>query len=1001
MATEVVQEVIPFSQTEIEKQVKSILLSKGLTDILYPGSNISQISDIMSYLIHVLNTNTAINLQEVILPLATKRVNVLFGARQLGYEATQKTSFKYNLNVSFKRNEDLNDSEIFNVLIPKYTVFESNGNKYYYMGQDIYIEGITNTTRFDKGFNIEIKEGDLIKYTDNDLLSFRTFSEVDENGQVITKQNYLIPFENIEEDGIETWLTYVDDYGTNVTKEEWKKYDQFLIDSTYSNSKRKFVRLQNLFLQMPSIFFEVGGYGNPLKYNTLIQSNILISKGKSGLAGDAFTVVGDLATQISVDVGTVTHYGTDAESMESIKENAPIFHNSANRAVTSSDYVSITQRHEAVKYSTVWGIEDEYLQDSSYASIFFSFLPDRTVREFASTLDGSTQNDVGENNAQHLQYDLQNLPYRPFIDGVIEPAVVGEPSVPDWMPAPINYLDKPDGWIDYSTTIGNPPAEVTNPGQKPLSKIQEARNNWLLEQDPVRVIMPENWIENPQIDGIGSTVGLELVQTQAQIDTHNNYKATVEATLYAIYEQNDKDWYASPGEEAVYIAWLAEQSVIDIITWQQDFFLYNEYVDALTEYNNTVLAYENYIDYLSTSEGIEYTDYRNSLDAAREIEDDNYNAYLSALEAWEENESDLDNIITNWILDDETEVYRQPLELEDTNVFTELEPFKIMTMKHNNRAPVYMDFYFEIKVIKYNLSKPISEINETIFNIINEYFRDYVERFEFEYLASNLQRRVDEVLGDSSGVEISLTNSIPLTANMYDEFSSSRDGNKIMFTLAMPYENLYTDGTNFDGAKYLPSIDTINFLKASDMLVGTNADVSVDIQYNDIVEEVGVGYYQAQYTELAVDLTLETFTDDVRYKEVGYSDVNNRGLYCKVDGNGDYLVPASTKFDKNIVLPIYLGIASDNGATDIVVGRYIIRNDRFQEIAVELFFENAGAIYPGDINNPPIPSKEFFLDYGYGYINIVYPTNIDSNSNNIPFKGYTVPRLRQVHFNLN
>lgn len=1009
--SDVISEIIPFTHSEIEPQVKKILLAKGLTDILYPGSTTSQIADIMTYLIHVLNTNTAMNLQEVILHLASKRINVLFGARQLGYEATQKTSYKYNLNISFKRNENVSsDSEIYNVLLPKYTKFFSNGNTYYYLGQDIYVEGITNSNRFDKSFTIEVKEGDLLRYADNSLLQFRSFSEDDGTGNIVTKQNYLIPFENIEDDGIEAWLTYIDDYGTVVTKEYWTRHEQFLIDSTFENSQRKFVRLQNIFLQMPSIFFEIGGYGNPIRVNTLIECNVLISKGKDGVAKEQFTIVGSLSEQINIAIGEVTHYGTNEESIDSIKENAPIFHNSANRAVTALDYVAISQRHNAVKSAAVWGIEDEYLLDGSFASVFFSFIPARTIRKFASVVNGSTQNADSENISNHMQYNLQYLPYRPFIDGVLNPDTdsitypqTTPPVSPEWIPQPINFVSTPLDWIDYETNIGNPPIAVVNPGQKPLTKTQEDRNLWLINNN--FPIMPTNWVENPMIDGIGNTVGLGLIQSQIQIDTHNNYKNTLNTVTYNMYVANDQAWYASLSPLNTYFDWIHIPEVILYIEWLQDYYLYNTYLSELTLYNSKLAEYDLFLSYIETPEGIEYINYRNSLPPTRELEDDNYNLYLTALNLYNNNVNELNNIVDNWYLNETLEIYKQPNKgPDDTSVFTALEPFKIMTMQHNHRQPAYMNFDYEIKIIKYNLSRPTSEINETVFNIIDNYFKDYVEKFNFEYLASNLQRRIDYVLGDSSGIEISLTNSISLNEVMYDRYSLLREGKKINFTLALPYEKLYSNGLDFDGSLYLPKIDTQDFLSASVRSKSTSISTSTDIQYNDIIQQVGGNYFQALFTELAVNLTLEVFTDVTRWKDVGTC--TNKDLYCLVDIGGGYLVPPSTIYDKNILIPIYLGdIANNtiaNGNDDPVVGRYIIRNDKYQEIAIELFFDSGvAATYPVDISNPPIPVNELFLDYGYGYINITYPTNIDSNSDNIPFKGYTIPRLRQVHFNVN
>ncbi len=90
--------VLPYDQGEIEAVMKKLLYEYGITDVMYPGSNISQLSAVVSYAIASLNINTAINLQETLLPLATKRSNILFGARQLGYEPKQKKSYIYRIH---------------------------------------------------------------------------------------------------------------------------------------------------------------------------------------------------------------------------------------------------------------------------------------------------------------------------------------------------------------------------------------------------------------------------------------------------------------------------------------------------------------------------------------------------------------------------------------------------------------------------------------------------------------------------------------------------------------------------------------------------------------------------------------------------------------------------------------------------------------------------------------------------------------------------------------
>ena len=99
---------------------------------------------------------------------------------------------------------------------------------------------------------------------------------------------------------------------------------------------------------------------------------------------------------------------------------------------------------------------------------------------------------------------------------------------------------------------------------------------------------------------------------------------------------------------------------------------------------------------------------------------------------------------------------------------------------------------------------------------------------------------------------------------------------------------------------------------------------------------------------------------------------------------------------------------------DRIVGRYVIRNLGDKSIDIELYYDwgiggetqPSNPVWVGVQSSPGvigddkqgIPSFLNFTDYGYGYMDIIYPSNIDSNSDNIPFRFYSIPRLRQVRF---
>jgi hypothetical protein len=420
-------EIIPYNMDEIEVSAKDILLNQGFTDIQYPGSNLSQLSTVMSYLIYTLNTNTAINLKEVMLPLATKPDNIKWGARHLGYEPKQRISYIYELNILVEKNPQYgqepntpNYDTDFRVVLPKYSAFNSGSNTYYYLGQDIEI--LTSNEKIDNGdpsasFSIEVKEGILNKFEDNDLLRQRSFLILDANGESVVKQNYLIPLKNVEQYGLETFLTYVDEDGITHFREYWEQSESFLIDNEYFNDVNSYARMQNIYLNTPEIYFKIGGIGKGIRLNTLIETNVLQSNGVDGICGDYFTIQdGTLASLFKVNGYSEVQRGQNEESSKSIKENAPIMSNTGNRLVTAKDYVAFSRKHEKVNKSVCWGAEDETARDRGY--VYLAMTPERTVREFESVKELiETPNDPTNDNelsVDNLLFYLQNTPRHPY-----------------------------------------------------------------------------------------------------------------------------------------------------------------------------------------------------------------------------------------------------------------------------------------------------------------------------------------------------------------------------------------------------------------------------------------------------------------------------------------------------------------------------------------------------------------------------------------------------------
>ena len=458
--------LIPFDQPEIEAVMRKILYENGVSDIMYPGSNISQLSAVVSYVIASMNVNTAINLQETILPLATKRMNVLFGARQLGYEAHAQIGYKYTLTLTQMYNNKitdvdgdiiLDDQTPTSINLVQNTMFQSGNKFYYYKGPTI--TGFFNFSNFDIQMKnnpsvhpdpsifykeIEVTEGVMTKFTEDPALTFIVKDYPDENGYATPKQDYLIPIHDVEDDGLQVFVQSVD-YSqapvngvraTNIV--ERKKSKTFLIDDSFTEDKDKFVRMENIILEYPAIFFEFSDMGNPVNTGDEILVNVFQTSGANGRAEDLFIVNDTVASQeFQVATAVLLRKGQNKETSASIKDNAMVFNNTANRAVTKLDYLAITKKHELVKEADAWGGEDE-----TYPGIFDALLPP------------SLTNNPHSGSPMRGHIWISTSPYSEK-DYTYSPGVRPVPAI-GTIPAVSGFMEK------YELEIGTPKEDIDN-----------------------------------------------------------------------------------------------------------------------------------------------------------------------------------------------------------------------------------------------------------------------------------------------------------------------------------------------------------------------------------------------------------------------------------------------------------------------------------------------------------------------------------------------------------
>lgn len=359
---EPIKEVIPFNFDEVYAFTSKKFAEKGYD--LEEGSNNMMLATAMSYLVSMLNANTAVNINETLLPLARKRKMVLQNARLLGYEIKHMISYRYRLTLDF-------GTEVVN--INKYAKFEA-GKTYYYMGE--FLSNVTGVV------TIEVLEGDLKKFEQDPKLEQYIQREFN-TGTGRYKFDYYIdiPYTNVEDTGIDVFLTYSNENGDHFENELWKQADTFIIDRDIRPQKM-YTRVDDIEQRTPRIFFGMFDSGDSLRENTIVRTNVLISSGSDGEIPEG-TEMKALDFVCDITKVELINRGADEEDSASIKQNAPVFFNSANRLVTELDYKSFVNRDTRVKYSNMWSGADE--EPRKPGNIWMSFVPQHTIRGLVSS----------------------------------------------------------------------------------------------------------------------------------------------------------------------------------------------------------------------------------------------------------------------------------------------------------------------------------------------------------------------------------------------------------------------------------------------------------------------------------------------------------------------------------------------------------------------------------------------------------------------------------------
>lgn len=355
MATNLNVTELDFDQ--IKKNLKNYLKSQSqFNGYDFEGSGLSSLLDVLAYNTHYNAMTAHFALNEAFLDSAQIRGNIVTRAKLLGYIPRSVLAPRATVTITVDVS---GESGIIpsTLTLPRGAKLTTNvdGRNYRYVVLDEQSAVISsnNTFVFD---NVTIVEGTrkkLLYRVDND----------------IENQKYQISDDDADTSTLRVLVQ------ANEESTSYDNYTQF--DSLLNvDSSSRVYYLQENSNEYFEVYFGDGVTGKKPLNNNIVTLDYIFTNGEDSNGANVFSMVDNISGYSSITISTLSKAqgGTEKETNESIRFNAPLTFTSQNRAVTSDDYRAIINK-EFTNISSIstWGGEDNDPPD--YGAIYISIKP--------------------------------------------------------------------------------------------------------------------------------------------------------------------------------------------------------------------------------------------------------------------------------------------------------------------------------------------------------------------------------------------------------------------------------------------------------------------------------------------------------------------------------------------------------------------------------------------------------------------------------------------------
>ena len=321
----------------VKSNLKTFLQSQSeFQDYDFEGSGFAVLLDLLAYNTHYLGFNANMLANEMYLDSADIRKNIVSLAKMLGYTPTSAKAPTANIDVT------INNGTGATVTMAKGTVFTSSigGTSYQFVtNAETTISPLEGVYKFS---SVPIFEGTLttFKYT------------VDSSDP---DQKFLIPSVNAD---TTTLKVSVQNSSSDTTTQVYTKVSGM----TGLTSTSKVYFLQESDDGKFEVYFGDGIVGKSLSDGNIVILEYIVTNKTAANGASSFALSGAIGGFSNVSIVTTSNAqgGSEPQTKESVRFNAPLQYSAQDRAVTTSDYeTKILELYPNAQAVSAWGGEDE------------------------------------------------------------------------------------------------------------------------------------------------------------------------------------------------------------------------------------------------------------------------------------------------------------------------------------------------------------------------------------------------------------------------------------------------------------------------------------------------------------------------------------------------------------------------------------------------------------------------------------------------------------------